>query len=96
VPLKEGQGLRPQIEASCDPEPVHFRRRRRSNAMELFDRQILDEDRPHFRGDDEEAIGLAVIGGKLREKFVVTDASRGRQIRLLSDLRPYVLGKLRR
>jgi hypothetical protein len=94
VLLKEGQGLRSQIETSCDPEPVHFRRRRRSDAMEFFDRQILDEGRPHLRSDDKEAVGLAVIGGKLRQEFVVTDASRGRQIHLLSDLRPYVLGNL--
>ena len=86
VLLKEGQGLRPQIEARFDPEPIHFCCRRRSDAMEFFDRQILDKGRPHFRGDDKEAIGLALIGGKLRQEFVVADSSRGRQIRFASDL----------
>ena len=81
VLLKEGQGLRPQIEPRCDPEPVHFRCRRRPNAMEFVNRQILDKGRPHLRGDDKEAVGLAVIGGKLRQEFVVADPSRGRQIR---------------
>jgi hypothetical protein len=33
--------------------------------MQFGNRQILDEGRPHFRRDDEEAIRLTVIGGKL-------------------------------
>ena len=79
VPLKEGQGLRPQIEAVLDPESVHFGCRRRSNTMEFFDWQILDKGRPHFRGDDVEAIGLAMIGGELGQEFVVADPSRRRE-----------------
>ena len=80
VLLKEGQGLRPQIEPRLDPEPMHFRSCCRSNAMEFGNRQILDECRSHFRGDDKEAIRLTVIGGKLRQEFVVADPGRGRQI----------------
>src|ERR1700675_3956258 len=41
VLLKEGQGLRPPSEPRLDPEPMHFCCRRRSNAMELGNRQIL-------------------------------------------------------
>ena len=65
VLLKEGQGLDPQIEASCDASPIHFCRRRRSNAMEFFDRQLLDEAVAHLQGDDEEAIGFVLVGGRL-------------------------------
>jgi hypothetical protein len=35
--------------------------------MKLADRQAPDEFRPHFRSDDEEAVRLAVIRGKLSE-----------------------------
>ena len=70
---KEGHGPRLQIEACCDPEPVHFCCRRRSHAMELGNRQILNKGRPHFRGDDKAAIRLVVIGGKLRQEFVVAE-----------------------
>jgi hypothetical protein len=41
--------------------------------MELGNRQILDKDWPHFRGDDKKAVGFTVIGGKLRQEFVVAD-----------------------
>jgi hypothetical protein len=60
--------------------------------MEFGNRQSLNKGRPHFRSDDKEAIGLAVIGGKLRQDFVVAYPGRGRQIRFASDLRPDVLG----
>ena len=62
--------------------------------MELGNRQSLHKGRPHFRSDDKEAIGLAAIGGKLRQESVVTDSGRGRQIRFASDRRPDVLGDL--
>src|SRR5580704_917279 len=48
VLLKEGQGLRPQIEARLDPEPMHFCCRRRSNAMELGNRKFSTKAGPIF------------------------------------------------
>ena len=59
----------PQIEPRLDPEPIHFCGRRRSDAMEFFDWQILDEGQSHFRGDDKEAIGFVPIGGRQQEEF---------------------------
>ena len=54
----------PQIEPRLDTEPIHFCGRRRSDATEFFDWQIIDEGQSHFRGDDKEAIGFVPIGGK--------------------------------
>jgi len=69
--LQEFQGLCPEVEPGPDFQLLHFSGGRRSNAMKPPDRQGLDETRPHFRGDDKEPVRLAVIGGKLREEFVV-------------------------
>ena len=59
--LQEGQGLRPEVKPGFDPEQRHLLGRRRSDAEKLPDRQGLDECRPHFRSNDKEPIGLAVI-----------------------------------
>ena len=75
--LKEWQGLRPEIEPRLDPEPIHLRCRRRPNAVELLDRQRLDERGPYLRCNYKEAIGLAMIRGELGEEFVVGNTRGG-------------------
>ena len=94
--LKEGKRLLSEIEPGFDPEPIHLRCRRRPNAVEFFDRQILDKGGPHLWGDDEETIGLAMIRGEFGEEFVVGNARGGWQAGLSADLRPDLLCNLRR
>src|SRR6266481_3058438 len=49
VLLKERHRLRFQIETGFNPELVHLRRGRRTDAVEFADRQRLDEGRSHLR-----------------------------------------------
>jgi hypothetical protein len=83
VLLKEGKRQPSEVEPGFDPNPMHLRCRRRSNAVELLDRQSFDEGKPHLRCNDEEAIWLAMIRGELGEEFVVGDTRR-----LLGPKRP--------
>jgi len=39
--------------------------------MEALYRQRRDEARPHGRRDDEQPVGLAVVGGEFRQELVV-------------------------
>jgi hypothetical protein len=61
--------------------------RRRSNATELGNRQILHKGQPHFLGDDKEAIRLTVIGGKLRQDGI---AERTPNVLPLRELHPQI------
>jgi hypothetical protein len=60
--------LPPQIGAGEDAEPVHLARGDRSDAVELADRQGLDERRAHRGRHDTLAVGLASVGGQLGEQ----------------------------
>jgi len=94
MPLQELQRLLAQVQARHDAKPVHLGAGHGTDTVETADLERLDETGPHLRCDDEEAVGLAMIGGELGQEFVVADPSRRRQIRFASDLRPYVLGDL--
>src|SRR6266498_3500815 len=62
--------------------------------MKPLHRERLDKARPHRRGDDEETIGLAVVGGQLGEELVVRD-TRGRcELGLSTDFLPGLFGDL--
>ena len=39
--------------------------------MEALYRQRRDETRPHGRRDDEQPVGLAVVGGEFHQELVV-------------------------
>jgi len=45
--------------------------------MKSLDRERLNKSRPHRWRDDEETVGLAMVGGKLGKELVVGD-TRGR------------------
>jgi hypothetical protein len=64
--------------------------------MKLSDRQGLDEHRAHFRGDDEQPIRLAVVGGELGEELVVGDSGRRCQPGFGADFSPDFFRALRR
>ncbi len=64
--------------------------------MEFADRQGLDEGRPHLRRDDEQSVGLAVIGGELGQELVVGDAGRSGEAGFGADRRADFLGDPRR
>ena len=94
VLLKEGKRLRSEVESCFDPEPVHFLRRRRPDAMEFPDLQGLDKGRSHLRRDDEQAVRLPVIGREFCQEFVVGDPGGRRKARFGADFRPDFLGDL--
>src|ERR1700722_18733405 len=50
---------------------VHLRGGCWSNSMEFPDRKVLNECGAHSGGDDEKTVGLAVVGGQFREKFII-------------------------
>ena len=56
--------------------------------MKLPDRQVLDERRPHFRGDDKQPVRLAVVGSELGKELVVGDSGRRRELGLGADFSP--------
>jgi hypothetical protein len=74
VGLHELQRLIAYVEAGVQAKGVHLRTRRRSDVVELSDGQRLDKRRSHFRRDDVLAVWFAMVGGELRQKFVVGDA----------------------
>ena len=90
--LQKGERLRSQIGARLDPEPLHLCRGDGSDPVKLGDRQGCDEVGAYLGSDDELAVRLALAGRKLGEEFVVGDARRGRQTRLLEDSRANLLG----
>jgi hypothetical protein len=60
--------------------------------MKPLHRERLDKARPHRGRDDEETIGLAIVGGELGEELVIRDA-RGRcQLSLSADFCPNLFG----
>src|SRR5262249_52828244 len=60
--LEEWQCLGPEVAALADPEPLHLRARHGSDPVEPADGEALDKSRAHPRGDDEQAVGLALVG----------------------------------
>ena len=96
MPLQEGFVLRPQIERGENPELVHLRGGRRPDSVKPLHRQRFDKARSHRGRDDEETVGLAMVGGELGEELVVGDAGRRRQLGLGADLRPDPFGNLGR
>ena len=78
---RNDQVWRLQVGAGVDPEPLHLRGRHGADPVELPDRQALDEGRAHLRRDDEQAVGLALVGRHLGQELVVGDARRRGQAR---------------
>ena len=76
VLLEERQRLGLEVGAVADPSRSILRTSR-PDPVEPPDRQVLDKGRAHPRRDDEQAVGLALVGGHLGEELVVGDA-RGR------------------
>ncbi len=76
VPGQEVERLCPQVKTGADAEAVHLGRGHRAHAVELANRQLLHEGRPHLRGDDEQPVRFAVIGGELGQELVVRHARR--------------------
>ncbi len=70
--------------------------RRRSDAVKATDIERSDEVGPHLRRDDEQAIGLVVVGGDLREELVIGDPRGRREMRLRRDFLANLLRNLRR
>ncbi len=64
--------------------------------MEFAHRQSRDERRPLFRGDDEQAIGLALVRRHLRQELVVGHARRSGEPGLGKNGRANVFRRLRR
>src|SRR5229473_6100327 len=89
VLLKERHRLRFQIETGFNPELVHLRRGRRTDAVEFADWQIFDKGRSHLWRNDEEAVGLSVIRSELCRKFVVGNPGGCREARFRTYLCPY-------
>ena len=85
-----------QVAPVFDAEPLHLGGGRRADAMELRDRQRLDERGPHTGCDDEQPVRLVLIGGKLGEEFVVGNAGGGRQPGLGADVGADHLGDIGR
>jgi hypothetical protein len=71
VALQKGEGLRLQVDARPDAEPVHLGLGGRTNPMKAPDRQHLDEGRPHGGRDHEQAVRLVLVGGELGQELVV-------------------------
>ena len=63
--------LAPQVEPGMNAEPVHLRRGHWPDAVEFGYGQRCNKFRPHTWGDDEQPVGLAVVGRQLCEEFVV-------------------------
>ena len=94
--LEEWQGPGPEVASVADPEPLHLVARHRTDPVEPPDRQVLDERRAHPRRDDEQAVGLALVGRHLGEELVVGDARGGGQPGSRADPRPDLFGDLGR
>ncbi len=60
-----------QVKAGVDAERLHAGRGHRADTVELAHRQCLHEGRPHARGDDEQAVRLAVVGRELGQELVI-------------------------
>ena len=60
----------------------------RPDAMEFAYRQLRYKVRPHFRGDDEQPVGLAMVRRELCQEFVVGHPRRGGQPCLPADGSP--------
>ena len=88
VPGQEVERLCPQVKTGADAEAVHLGRGHRAHAVELANRQILHEGRPHLRGDDEQPVRFAVIGGELGQELIVRHARRRGQAGFRSDRCP--------
>ena len=92
VLLEEGRRPGSQVSPGEDAEPLHLRPGDGADAVELADRQARHERRPPLRRDDEQAVGLPLVGRDLREELVVGDAGRRGQPGLGADPRPDLLG----
>src|SRR5258708_35303779 len=77
IRLSELDRLGLELGTGMDAEPFHLGFGRRTHAMELADRQAVDEGRAFFRRNDELAVGLAMVRGELGQELGVGDASRG-------------------
>ena len=64
---------------------LHLLGRLRPDAVELGDRQILDEGRSLLGRDHGLAVGLAMVGRQLGQKLVVGDAGGGGEAGALED-----------
>ena len=82
VLLEKRQCLRLEIAAGTDAEPLHLGAGDRTNPVKLADGQSFDKGRAHPGCDDEQAIGLAMIGSHLGQKLVVGDAGGCCELRL--------------
>src|ERR1700731_367606 len=60
-----------QVEPGIYAELVHPRRRHWPDAMKFGYGQLRYEIWPHTWGDDEQPVGLAVVGRQLCKEFVV-------------------------
>ena len=69
--LQNREGLRLQVGAGPDAEPVHLGLSSRPDAMEAPDRQSLYEGRTHARRDYEQAVGLVLVRGELGQELVL-------------------------
>ena len=65
-----------------------------ADPVEPPDRQVLDEGRAHPRRDDEQPVGLALVGRHLGEELVVGDARGSGQTGFGANPRPDLLGDL--
>jgi hypothetical protein len=84
----ERERLVAHIRSRENAEGIHPGARRRTDAVEFSDGQMLNEARAHFGRDDELAVWLSLVGGKLGEEFVVGDAGGGGQACFAQDFRP--------
>ena len=96
VLLEKRQCLRLEIAAVTDAEPFHLGAGHRTNPVKLADRQSFDEGRAHPGRDDEQSIGLALVGSHLGQKLVIRDAGGRREPGLGADSRPNLFGDLGR
>src|ERR1700716_2666451 len=96
MPLQEVERLRSEIGPGADAMSIHSRCRRRSDTVEVTNRQVLDEIRSHLWRDDIQTVWLLVVGGELGQEFVVGHAGRGGESGFSLYLRSDRFGDLRR
>src|SRR4051812_22178352 len=96
MPLQEVERLLPEIGSSVDAVTIHSQCGRRSDAVELANRQAFNELCAHPWRDDEQSIGLSMVRGELSQKFVVRHAGRSREAGFGLYLRSDRFGDLRR
>lgn len=61
VLLQENEGLVTEVGPGVNAECLHLAGRNRTDAMELADRQLLDEAGPHLWRDDKLPVWLTIV-----------------------------------